>query len=315
MDTKNNNYREFYTSSERDYVTERFYNFQVDYVKLSLQVNTRAEIKWHNLIPHPNLKNQYTLNPELNEFAKNFSLYFRKDNRVFMKFSIPYFLKGHNYTQISKDDLEEVELKLKNWINIDVKYAKVEEFEFGMFERIDIENKEFLSGVLSVGSYNLEKSDPRFKMFGVSKQKMHYKIYDAVANSKSKKTFSRGNFPQDQLIKHELKFEKACQYFKRNLSYNDFYETIYLRNECERLLLQNRKNLILKQELEFIPKKKDLNNILFTALKNLESGRKYGSIIKLLYEIIDKANLSPSQKSKRRKSIEILENDYSSLPV
>lgn len=314
MITNNNNIGVFKSSKNENLANDKFYNFQIDYVKLFLDVKKRENLNWDNLLPHPNLKNHYILNPELSEFAKNFSLFLRKDNYVFLKFSIPYFLKGHNHINIGQEELREVEWKLKKWINVDIRFAKLEEFEFGMFEKIEEDSKKFLSGVLAVGNYTLEKSTPNFKMFGVSKQKMHYKIYDAVANSKSKKTFSRGNFPVDKLIKHELKFEKVYQYFKYNLFYSDLYETVFVDNECRKLLLENRKNLITRQELEFTPKKEDLNNILFTALKNLESGSKYGSITKLLYEIIDKTNLSASQKSKRRKSIEFLENVYCDLP-
>jgi hypothetical protein len=289
---------------------DRFYNFQVDYVKLSLEVTNREEIQWENLKAHPNLRNHYILNPDLSENAKNFSIYFRKDNYVFIKFSIPYFLQGHNHSSIGVVELREVEWKLKKWINIDIKYAQVEEFEYGMFEKIEIDCKKYLNGVLSISDYNLEKSDPHFKMFGVPKQKMHYKLYDAVANSKSKKTFSKGNFPNDKLIKHELKFEKVYQFFNFNFLYRDLYETTYITDDCKKLLLGNRHKLVIRQDLEFIPQKEDLSNILFTALKNLEPSSKYGSITKLLYEIIDRTKLSPSQKSKRRKSIEMLEEKY-----
>ena len=282
--------------------------FQIDYVKLIKVVDSK--INWSNLIPHPTLKNHYTLNPELSENAKNFSLYYRSDNSVFIKFSIPYFLKGHNYTSIGKQELLEVVWKLKKWLNIDIATSRVEEFEYGAFEDIDSDSKKYIESIKGIGNYNLEKATPNFKMYGDTKRKLHYKVYDAVANSKSKKTYTKGDFPKGNLIKHELKFEKAQQFFSFDFFFIDLYETPFIVDECKELLLKSTRSLVLKTELKFKPAKSDLTNILYTALKNFESGVSNDNVVKLLNEIIDGTNLSSSQKSKRRKSIELLENEY-----
>lgn len=285
-------------------------NYQIDYLKLSKGIDSKEEINWNNLIPHPTLKKHYTLKPELGENSKNFSLYYRTDNSVFIRFSVPYFLKGHNYTSIGKQELLEVVWKLKKWLNIDITISRVEEFEFGAFENIDSESKKYIERIKGIGNYDLEKATPNFKMYGDTKRKLHYKIYDAVANSKSKKTYTKGGFPKGNLIKHELKFEKAQQFFNFDFFFIDLYDTPFIVDECKELLLNNRKSLVFKTELKFTPAKSDLTNILYTALKNLESGVSNDNAVKLLNEIIDGTNLSSSQKSKRRKSIELLENMY-----
>lgn len=284
--------------------------FQVDYVKLSKVIDSREEINWNNLIPHPTLKKHYTLNTELSENAKNFSLYYRSDNYVFIKFSIPYFLKGHNYTSIGKQELLEVVWKLKKWLNIDIAFFRVEEFEFGAFENIDSDGKKYIERIKGIGAYDLEKATPNFKMYGDVKRKLHYKIYDAVANSKSKKTYIKGDFPKGNLIKHELKFENVQRFFSFNFFFIDFYETPFVIDECKELLLNNRKSLVFKTELKFKPAKNDLIHILYTALKTLESSESNDNAVKLLNEIIEGTNLSSSQKSKRRKSFQLLENIY-----
>ncbi len=285
-------------------------NYQIDYLKLSKGIDSKEEINWNNLIPHPTLKKHYTLKPELGENSKNFSLYYRTDNSVFIRFSVPYFLKGHNYTSIGKQELLEVVWKLKKWLNIDITISRVEEFEFGAFENIDSESKKYIERVKGIGNYDLEKATPNFKMYGDTKRKLHYKIYDAVANSKSKKTYTKGDFPKGNLIKHELKFEKAQQFFNFDFFFIDLYDTPFIVDECKELLLNNRKSLVFKTELKFTPAKSDLIHILYTALKTLESGKINDNAVKLLNEIIDGTNLSSSQKSKRRKSIELLENMY-----
>ncbi len=284
--------------------------FQVDYVKLSKVIDNREEINWNNLISHPTLKNHYTLNHELSDNSKNFSLYYRSDNYVFIRFSVPYFLKGHNYTSVGNEELLEVVWKLKKWLNIDIRFSLVEEFEFGAFEDIDSDSKKYIGRIKGIGNYDLEKATPNFKMYGDTKRKLHYKIYDAVANSKSKKTYSKGEFPKGNLIKHELKFEKAQQFFNFDFFFIDLYDTPFIIDECKELLLNNRKNLVLKTELKITPVKSDLIHILYTALKNFESGVSNDNAVKLLNEIIDGTNLSSSQKSKRRKSVELMENLY-----
>ncbi len=288
-------------------------NFQIDYVKLSKAIDSKEVINWNNLIPHPTLKKHYTLNPELCENAKNFSLYYRSDDYVFIKFSIPYFLKGHNYTSVGKQELLEVVWKLKKWLNIDTAISRVEEFEFGAFEYTDYDSKKYIERIKGIGNYNLEKATPNFKMYGDTKQKLHYKIYDAVANSKSKKTYTKGNFPKGNLIKHELKFEKAQQFFNFDFFFIDLYDTPFIVDECKELLLNNRKSLVMKTDLKFKPVKSDLIHILYTALKNLESGISDDNTIKLLNEIIDGTDLSASQKSKRRKAIQLMDRNYDYL--
>lgn len=288
-------------------------NFQIDYVKLSKIIDSREEINWNNLIPHPNLKKHYTLKPELSENAKNFSLYMQGEYYVTIRFSVPYFLKGHNYTSIAKQELLEVERRFKKWLNIDIKFAHIKEFEFGAFEKIDMDSKKYIANIKGIGSYNLEKATPNFKMYGDPKRKFHYKIYDAVANAKSKKTYTKGNYPKGNLIKHELKFEDASKFFNYGFFFIDFYDDSPSLEYFKKLLLDNWGSLIFKTEHYFSPAKGDLANILYTALKNLESESEDTNVVELLNETIDETDLSASQKSKRRKAIQHLDRNYNYL--
>lgn len=286
----------------------KFEKFQIDYLKLSKSALSN-EINWENLIPHPVLVNHYTLNPKLTENAKNFSLYF-KNNVATIKLSVPYFLKGHNYQSISKNELLEVRSKLKKWLNIDITYSTADELEFGAFELIDLDSVDYIKNIIGVNNFELERHTPHFKMFGNVKKKFHYKIYDAVANSKSKKTFTKGNYPKDRLIKHELKFENTKKYFNYDVYFIDLYDTPSIIDYCNEKIFDLRKNLICKEELSFNPIKGDLSHILYTALKNVEQQNTKENMVKLLFDLVDQTNLSSSQKSKRRKSITLLEEAY-----
>lgn len=283
--------------------------FQIDYVKLKM-VDYRGDINFGNLIPHPMLNNHYMLNPKLSENAKNFSLYIRGNCDIIMKFSIPYLLRGHNYTSVGSQELIEVKNKIKKWLDIDITLSVVMEFEFGMYETIDCDSEKYISRIKGINNYDLKKATHNFKMYGDSKRKVYYKIYDAVANAKSKKTYTKGGYPKGNLIKHELKFSKPNKYFDFSLMFFGFYHYESYIRDFKTALLNSRKNLIFEAELEFTPVKSSLISILYTALKNMESGVRNDNVVKLLESIIDETNLSASQKSKRKKSIALLENQY-----
>lgn len=276
----------------------KFNNFQVDYIRLCTSTVSKNDINWHNLNPHPTLKDNFTLNKVLSSNAKNFSLYYGNENNIFIKMSIPYFLKGHNYTEVGTIELMKVEEMLKKWLNIDIHNAEILEIEYGMFEHIEITGQQYISNISNTQSFSLEKSTPYFKMFGKYATKMHYKIYDAVANAKAKKVFVKGSFPSENLIKHELKFENVKKVYP-NLRYSDLYEHNFLHAEFKVLLIKTHEELVFKHNLAYKTEKFDSVNILFTALKNLENHDT--DILELLNEIIDTSSMTASQKSKRKK--------------
>lgn len=283
----------------------KFNNFQVDYIRLCTSATSKNDINWDNLIPHPKLKDNFTLNTELSPNAKNFNLYYGKDDCVFIKLSVPYFLIGHNYTEISIVELLTVKKRLKDWLNIDIHNAEILELEYGMFENIEITGKQYISNISNTQNFSLEKSTPYFKMFGRHSTKMHYKIYDAVANAKAKKVFTKADFPTGNIIKHELKFENVKKVYP-NLLYCDLYERNFLHTEFKNLLFKIHEELAFKENLAYKIKKFDSVNILFTALKNLEN--RDTDVLELLNEMIDTSSMTSSQKSKRKKYFNELNN-------
>lgn len=276
----------------------QFTNFQVDYIRLRTSTVSKNDINWNNLVPHPKLKDNFTLNAELSNNYKNFSLYYGKEDSIFIKMSIPYFLNGHNYTEIGNVELVKVEDCLKKWLNIDIHNAEILEIEYGMFEDIEISGLDYISNILDTQIFSLEKSTPYFKMFGKYKTKVHYKIYDAIANAKSKKVFTKAQFPNKNIIKHELKFEDVKKVFP-DLVYSHLYEQNFLQSEFKNLLFTTHSDLKFKENYHHQLEKFDSVNILFTALKNLED-RNF-NVLEMLNDMIDNSEMTASQKSKRKK--------------
>lgn len=285
-----------------------FFKYQIDFLNLEFDYEYE-KINFDNLIEHPTIKNRYVLKSDIHRFNKNFSL-FLKDKKAVMKFSIPYFLNGHNFCEINWQDLFTVQYFMKEKLGLDIRFAEVKELEFGAYEYVKDKGKNYIHDVIGLLDFELEKANTHFKMYGNKKRNLHYKIYDAVANSKSKKTFLLGNYPNEGLIKHEIKFTNAGAYFD-SIFFIDLYDshTTYL-DELKNELISLRSSLVVRNQKRIDLKKTDLTNVLYTGLKTFEKGFIEDNVMKMLFEIIENSGLTPSQKSKRRKAISILESNY-----
>ncbi|WP_395762240.1 hypothetical protein [Elizabethkingia anophelis] len=286
----------------------KLFNHHIDFVKLEIPYNY-WHINFDNLVEHPTIKNQYKLKPEIWKYHKNFSLYLTKKKAV-LKFSIPYFLNGHNFCKLYLEDFWQVEEFVSKNLGLEITFAEVKELEFGAYEEIDIDAKDYIDSIVGIKNYELEKSTKGFKMFGDRKRNFHYKVYDAVANAKTKKTFTLGNYPDKGLIKHEIKLTNTSPYFD-SVFYNDLYEPFASYwDELKEDLINSQRSLVRRNSTPVLLQDTDLSSILYAGLKQYESGATSENVMKSLFDLIDNSELTPSQKSKRRKAISILESSY-----
>lgn len=305
MENQNLNIQETIKNSTES----ELFNFQIDFVKLEIP---SIGIKHKNLEEHPTIKNQYSLKPEVWKHHKNFNLYFT-GNKAILKFSLPYFLHGHNNCGLDLEDLWKIEDVLSKKLGIFVGFAEVKELEFGAYEKITVDSKGYIDSIVGIKNHELEKSTEGFKMFGDRKRHFHYKVYDAVANAKSKKTFTLGNYPDRGLIKHEIKLTNVKPYLKKTLYKNLSDLFIFFWNEFKKDLIDSRNSLIFKNNEPVLLHDTDLTNILYAGLKQYESGVASENVVKSLFELIENSGLNPSQKSKRRKAINLLEEQYNQM--
>ncbi|WGL70577.1 hypothetical protein [Elizabethkingia anophelis] len=286
----------------------KLFNHHIDFVKLEIPYNY-WHINFDNLVEHPTIKNQYKLKPEIWKYHKNFSLYLTKKKAI-LKFSIPYFLNGHNFCKLYLEDFWQVEEFISKNLGLEITFAEVKELEFGAYEEIDIDAKDYINSIVGIKNYELEKSTKGFKMFGDRKRSFHYKVYDAVANAKMKKTFTLGNYPDKGLIKHEIKLTNTSPYFD-SVFYNDLYEPFASYwDELKEDLINSQRSLVRRNSTPVLLQNTDLSSILYAGLKQYESGATSENVMKSLFDLIDNSKLTPSQKSKRRKAISILESSY-----
>lgn len=283
---------------------------QIDFIELKLKNTT--DFNMENLIPHPTLRNQYTLNRDYGESLKNFSLYKSKDQSVVIKSSVPYFLYAYNYASVGVEEMQKFSSCVFNLLGLDLSKALVTEFEFGCFEKRDfssLSTEKYIDSIVGVLDYNIQNRTSYMKMFGNKNQSLHYKIYDAIKNAKFKKTYSLGNYPASHLVKHELKITSPKRVFGREIIFDNLTNQDFI-DECKKLFNNHFANLSLNDSINhFVPIKEDLTHILFATIKNCE-GKIGCDLIKELINTIDQTNLSASQKSKRKKSITLLNSSY-----
>ncbi|MBF2707432.1 hypothetical protein [Flavobacterium soyangense] len=287
--------------------------YQIDFVKIKVNIDSSTTIRKDRLVEHPALRNQYSLNPILGDYVKNFSLYFCNDNSVVIKSSIPYFLYGHNYKEIREGQLSKFAEIIEGLLGIDVTKGVVKEFEFGGYEKIEIRSDSYLKSIFGMCGFQLEKSTSFMKMYGNQSSAIHYKVYDAIANAKVKKTFEVAKFPKSTVIKHEIKFLNPKKYFGEDILFFDLSNNFHFGKnimDCLHNLLHDFKGkIIFKNEIIYKPIKDDLINILYATVKNLEKKNSI-MVYEELMDLINTLGLTASQKSKRKKSIELLEEAY-----
>tara|TARA_R110002096_G_scaffold433220_1_gene651558 strand:- start:1698 stop:2585 length:888 start_codon:yes stop_codon:yes gene_type:complete len=286
---------------------ENLHKCQFDFIKVKSQKVNRESVNWEMLNEHPTIKNAYTLDAKSGLHGKNFKLYFTKGDYVVLETSIPYLVYGHNYVQVSGHDLVATFLRLKELLRIDFINAHVLQFEYGGFMTKGIEAKDYIKNIIDVSSYDLKFSSPFMKMYGNSST--NFKIYDAVANARKKKTFTRGNYPNGKLIKFEVKVLNAQRSFQREILVIDLCRPEIFEPIITGLNFHISMITELRALIDFKTNTNSLNDILFNCLKHLQNQFGY-PIYELVIGLINDLDLSPSQKSKRRKSFIALEEKF-----
>lgn len=287
------------------------HKFQFDFIKIRTQKVNMDNVNWDMLEQHSNIKNAYSLSDESALFGKNFKLYFDKNDCAVLQTSIPYLNHNHNYVKVSSADLHCTLQLLSELLRIDFAGSKVIEFEYGLYAFIDLNSKRYLSDIIGVGNYDLKYNTPFMKMYG--NPKVNFKIYDAVSNAKKKKTFKLGDYPKDKLIKFELKFTKPSKFFKTTLIVEDLYSQ-HFEYRLKEILERHIDGIVESNHIKIQVKGNTVNHFVYAALKNYEqqTGIKASNMV---LDLIDDSNISPCQKSKRRRSVKQLEALYHNIQI
>lgn len=273
---------------------------QSDYFHVELsevnQVNTSY------LKPHPTIKNRYKLSLSKGSFngrryyGDNIDIYYGND-RLNIKSSLPYLRNGHNLVAFSTSDVQVTFQDLSEILEVDLFKAKIKNREYAILQKSKLRFKQLKRLIGGVEGMELLKKTPHLLMFGNSKLKC--KIYEVAPNLKGKVDRSiTGRFPWEaakDIVKVELHF---------NRSQSDClldYLTTEIEHDRE-ILLQ-----YLQDKISICPigtKGTTYPDILFMALINIGWNHcSYEVVFSEIQRQIDLADLTPSQKSARRKSL------------
>lgn len=283
------------------------HNYQIDYVKLKLYKVNENMIKWNAFIDHPTIKKRYRLcSPSSELYCINFDMYIDNGSNVVIEMSIPYLLKNHNYLSVDAKTTSFVIEELSFLTGLKIGNAKVIEFEFGAFESCQMESLDYISRIVGLPNLDVLKSARYMRLFG--NVNIQYKLYDAVKNSKRKKTYTRGRLPKSRLIKHELRIKRPDNLSVEIATFADLTSNNNI-TALEALLKAYRSQLIFKEPQSFQLEGGTMTQVLYTTLKNLERNLE-APVFNLAKDVIENSALSPSQKSKRKKSLRELETTY-----
>lgn len=288
-----------------------FHNFHFDYVKIRLPKVDKTKINWNNLKSHPNLRRHYILSKETGlKFFKNFDLFLNGRGYGIIRLSMPYLFFGHNYISFDTDDVLFCVNELQRILGVSFDNALIEEFEYGCFESLDTTCRKHLNNIQSMPAYDLVKSTPNIRIFD-NGMGVKYKVYDAIANAKRKKTFKRAGFSYQNVLKHEYKMVFKESNLKPlplgSFVHEKFIETVW--DNLTGLITDSSYASSFNKELD-LDNVKTVNDILFIVLKRIQ--QEHGiDTMRTTLNIIKGLNLTPSQKCKRTQSISNLNKKLS----
>ena len=278
------------------------FNYHYDFIKVKLYNVNSSLINWDSLKPHKNLTNHYSLASNGQFLDKNFDLFIDGGQNITIRSSIPYLIYGHNFKAFDALDLRKAMKSLSDLLGIDLTEAKVMELEFGAYRKIEVSSKHYINSIIGLKDYKLEKATPTMKMFGNTRG-FHLKVYDPIVNAKRKKTFSLSQYPNGHLIKYEIKDLKPTHLKVEELCLPQTFVSL------SKTLNTYLEQLLIKSEDQYLPIEASINHILFATLKNVEQELGIPIYTKTT-SLLEKMELTPSQKSKRKKTLLELEAAY-----
>jgi len=189
---------------------------QIDYIKI--KVENVNEIDSTFLVNHPTIKNRYNINFPENGFhdktlyGDNIDVY-HNNKILYLDFSVPYILYGHNYTSIGIDVVREVFKYLSELLCVNLFNGKVVVFEVGHIYDTQNSFKRVHSSIIGVKGMKLQKKDRDILIFG--SKNTQFKLYNVQGNLKRKlgrDLFQSISFKKKTTIKVELKFKRDNRY-------------------------------------------------------------------------------------------------------
>lgn len=274
---------------------------QSDYFQIELADAKQVNKKY--LKPHPTIKNRYKLSLPSGSFngrhyyGDNIDIY-HGNQKLNIKCSLPYFRYGHNFVPFEKVDVLNTFQDLSEILNVDLFKSKVKNHEYAILQKSKLPFKHLKRLIGGVQGMELLKKTPHLLMFGNSTLKC--KIYAVAPNLRGK---------IDSSLAEKFTWDAAEDIVKVELHFNRSQSSClldYLTTEIdqERAILSE----FLQDKITVCPigtNGNTFSDILIMALVNIGWNHcSYEVVFSEIQKQINLADLSSSQKSARRKSLE-----------
>lgn len=274
--------------------------YQLDFIELQLE--NVDKINQQFLVNHPMIKKRYQLNIPLNDYkgrsyyGKNIDIYY-DGRKLNIKCSLPYLRYGHNFTNFDQTDIDITIQDLSEILKIDLFRAAIKKREYALLSKSKIPFKILKRLIGGVQGMELLKKTPHLLMFGNST--IICKIYEVAPNLKTKLSQNGSqNFNWSvakDVVKIELKFKKLSSHS--------------LEKYLKQGILNDRATLdhFIKNDISVYPVNSvgtSFSDLLFSALINIGSSHcSYEEVFTEIQRQINLSDLTPSQKSARRKAL------------
>lgn len=283
---------------------------QSDYFQIELTDVERINTKY--LKPHPAIKNRFKLNLPAGRFngkryyGDNIDIY-HGNRKLNIKSSLPYLRHGHNLVPFEEVDVLNIFENLSEILDVDLFKAKVKNHEYAILQKSKLPFKHLKRLIGGVQGMELLKKTPHLLMFGNSTLKC--KIYAVAPNLRGK---------IDPSLVDKFPWEAAKDIVKVELHFNRSQSDClldYLTTEID----QDRTVLseFLQEKITVCPTETNggsFSDLLFSAMINIGWNHcNYQVVFSEIQRQIDLSDLSPSQKSARRKSLHQKVNAMKSL--
>lgn len=234
--------------------------------------------------------------------------------------SLPYFLKGHNFTFSASEFCEAIDL-IGELLSVSVWDAYLDSFEFGVIMQVDEKPCNYIKHHYTKSNEKLAlnekpKDKGAFRWWEGSNVKL--KMYDAGLNIKNKQSiqtkeriFSEGFIPENNYLKWEAHYLKPELFNSgRGLLLADLVHPNWIATFKEDLYLQYQR-LIPMKSIVIPSNKKDLTSadilMLVLAEASINESVGLGELRKKLYaKINDIPALSAEDKKNRKRQIKTL---------
>ncbi len=289
--------------------------YQLDFIELQLE--NVDKINQQFLVNHPMIKKRYQLKIPLNDYkgrcyyGKYIDIYY-DGKKLNIKCSLPYLRYGHNFTNFDQTDIEVTIQDLSEILKIDLFRAAIKKREYALLFKSKIPFKSLKRLIGGVQGMELLKKTPHLLMFGNST--IICKIYEVAPNLKAKisqivdQDFNWSN--AKDVVKIELKFKKLSSHS--------------LEKYLKQGILNDRATLdhFIQNDISVYPVNSvgnSFSDLLFSALINIGlSHCSYEEVFTEIQRQINLSDLTPSQKSARRKTLKnkhnrVKSDDYNSL--